>query len=67
MNGFAERLRKTRIRQGLSQADLELEAKLTEGYVSKLERGVRTSVYLHTGIAIADALKVDVRWLATGE
>lgn len=66
MKGIAERLKESRRSAGMTQADLDLEAGLSKGHVSKIERGERVDLAPSTAMALADALDVDVRWLVFG-
>jgi len=67
MKGLAERVRVSRVSKGMTQRDLEIESGLCEGYVSKIERGVKSDLTARTVGALAVALGVDIQWLAFGE
>jgi predicted ATPase/DNA-binding XRE family transcriptional regulator len=53
---FGERLRRERVRAGLTQEDLADRSGLTPAAVSQLERGTRRRPHQHTVRALADAL-----------
>lgn len=60
---FGVRLRRMRMRRGLTQAELAFRAGTTAPYVSQLESGVREEPGGRVLLGFADALKVSVDWL----
>ena len=67
METFAERLKRLRNEQGLTVAALAAVAQVAEGTIRHLEGGTIASPSLTLGIRLADALHVEVRFLAIGE
>lgn len=61
---LAGRLKASRLRLGLSQAEVALRAGMKQTSYSELERG-RSKRTGHLA-ELASALNVDLRWLATG-
>lgn len=64
---FARRLREARQAAGLTQQQVADACGLTDGAVSAWERGGAENIGAHALFAVADALGVDPRWLATGD
>ena len=65
MKTLADRIKTNREKQGLTQIELAKLVGLDQTVISKLERGV---MFETTKIAeLANALKVDAYWLATGK
>jgi DNA-binding XRE family transcriptional regulator len=64
---FGERLKKARLAAGLTQQQLADACGLTNAMVSKCEAGLTDAVLAPNLFAMADVLKVDARWLMTGE
>jgi transcriptional regulator with XRE-family HTH domain len=52
---------------GVSQGQVERDAKLSKGYLSRLRKAARGDVGVSTVVRIAHALGVRPCWLATGE
>lgn len=67
METFAQRLKRLRNEQGLRGVDLAQGAAISESTIRQLERGNVKAPGLLVGIRLADALHVDVRYLAFGE
>lgn len=67
METFGQRLRRLREERGLTVVDLGNTAGCAEGTVRQLETGHTKSPNLPLGLRLADALHVDVRYLALGE
>lgn len=65
-NDFAARLDLAMTEAGVSQNDLERTTGAPHGYVSRLRSRGAQRIDPTTLFAIADALKVDARWLFTG-
>ncbi|WP_323018566.1 helix-turn-helix domain-containing protein [Castellaniella sp.] len=65
MKTFGERLRHTRIRRGLSQAQLAHACGLSQSAISSYENGSRQSP--KKLLNLAQALSVDIYWLSRGE
>jgi DNA-binding XRE family transcriptional regulator len=63
---FGERLKKARLAAGLTQQQLADACGLTNAAISKWEAGLTDAVLAPNLFAVADALHVDARWLATG-
>ena len=61
---FAQRLRESRERKGLSQTDLATRAELNLGNVNELEQQKKVSVRADTLVALADVLGVSLDYLA---
>ena len=66
MKTFAERLKYARNRAQLSQESLANKAGVTKGAISQWENSTSSGCKIETLFALADALMVDARWLATG-
>jgi transcriptional regulator with XRE-family HTH domain len=64
---FAKRLQDARHKAGLTQLQVAELCGLTKGAVSAWENGVTDSILAENLFCVADALRVDPRWLATGE
>ena len=64
---FGKRLRDARSAAGLTQQQLGDACGVTDGAVSAWENGVTAGIIAETLFSVADALRVDPRWLATGE
>lgn len=64
---FADRLRQARDLAGVTQQQLADACGLTAAAVSKWEGGKTDAVLAPNLFAVADFLRVDARWLATGE
>lgn len=67
METLAERIAERRRELGLYQADLADAAGVSTAAVSQWERGETKNLKLEHLFAIADALKVQARWLALGQ
>ncbi|MGB6006557.1 helix-turn-helix domain-containing protein [Castellaniella sp.] len=65
METFGERLRQTRIRLGLSQAQLAHACGLSQSAISSYENGSRRSP--KKLLNLAQALGVDIYWLSRGD
>jgi transcriptional regulator with XRE-family HTH domain len=65
MKTFSERFRWSRKQQGLSQDAVALECDVSQGLVSKIERGDQDATAAVT--RFARLFQVDAHWLATGE
>jgi transcriptional regulator with XRE-family HTH domain len=63
---FAKRLQEARAKSGLTQQQLADACGLTKGAVSAWENGLTDSILAENLFCVADALRVDPRWLATG-
>jgi transcriptional regulator with XRE-family HTH domain len=63
---FAKRLKDARAAAGLTQQQIADACGLTKGAVSAWEQGVTDSILAENLFCVADALRVDPRWLATG-
>jgi len=59
IKAVGERIRQLRIEQGLSQADLALEADILISQIGRIERG-ETNPTISTLFVIAEALKIDL-------
>lgn len=64
---FAERFKWARTRSGLTQRDVAVHCGLTNRAVSAWENGRAAGMLAETLCCVADFLRVDARWLATGE
>jgi transcriptional regulator with XRE-family HTH domain len=64
MHVFAQRLRESRERQGLSQTELAARSGLNLGNVNELEHERKPSVRADTLVALADTLEVSMDYLA---
>jgi transcriptional regulator with XRE-family HTH domain len=64
---FAKRLRESRQRAELTQLQVADACGLTKGAVSAWEQGVTDSILAENLFCVADVLRVDPRWLATGQ
>lgn len=64
---FAKRLREARLAAGMTQQQVADACGVTDGAVSAWEKGVAAGIIAETLFSVADALRVDPRWLATGE
>ncbi len=62
---FGERLRKTRLQRGLSQAQLAHACGLSQSAISSYENGSRQSP--KKLLNLAQTLQVDIYWLSRGE
>jgi transcriptional regulator with XRE-family HTH domain len=67
MNTFAQRLKYARARAQMSQEELARKLDITKSAISKVEMGLTHDVVMTTLFAMADALSIDARWLATGK
>ncbi|MGB6242254.1 MAG: helix-turn-helix transcriptional regulator [Castellaniella sp.] len=65
MKTFGERLRQTRIKRGLSQAQLAHACGLSQSAISSYENGSRQSP--KKLLNLAQTLSVDIYWLSRGE
>lgn len=65
METFGERLRQTRIRRGLSQAQLARACGLSQSAIASYENGSRLSP--KKLLNLAQALEVDIYWLSRGD
>ncbi len=64
---FADRLKLSRKAAGVTQQQLAEACGLTTAAVSKWEQGLTDSVLAANLYCVADFLRVDPRWLATGD
>lgn len=64
---LAERLQKAMDRAGLNQAQLEIEAQLGKGYLSRPLAGQRAKIDVQYLERIAGACEVSFKWLSTGK
>lgn len=64
---FAKRLQEARARAEVTQQQLADACGLTKGAVSAWENGVTDSILAENLFCVADSLRVDPRWLATGQ
>lgn len=64
---FAKRLREARQRADLTQQQVADACGLTKGAVSAWEQGVTDGILAENLFCVADILRVDPRWLATGQ
>jgi len=64
---FARRLREARQAAGMTQQQVADACGVTDGAVSAWEKGVAAGIIAETLFSVADALRVDPRWLATGQ
>lgn len=67
LDGMGLRVQEARNRAGLSQADLASLSGLSQSSIGMLESGKRTVMSGPHVFAVADALRVSARWLATGD
>ena len=66
--GFlGQRIKATRLEMGLRQQDLAEAAGISTAAISQVESGDTKNLRLPHFFAIADALKVNPRWLAIGK
>jgi transcriptional regulator with XRE-family HTH domain len=64
---FGQRLRRLRTEQGFTVVALAAIARTAEGTIRHLEAGDAKTPSLLLGVRLADALHVEVRFLALGE
>jgi DNA-binding XRE family transcriptional regulator len=64
---FGERLKRARLAAGMTQQELADACGLTNAMISKCESGLTDAVLAPNLFAMADALRVDARWLMTGQ
>ena len=67
MFDFAERLKETRIKKGLTQQALGTAVGITKAAVSSMERGTTKSATPEHLFKIARVLECDPEWLAVGK
>jgi transcriptional regulator with XRE-family HTH domain len=67
MESFGERLRRLPTARDLNTSELAHMVGVTGGAIRQMESGQTKSASLLIGIRLADALDVDVRYLAVGE
>ena len=67
MYDFAERLKQTRKKKGLSQQTLGNAAGITKAAVSSMERGITKAATPEHLFIMAKVLECDAEWLATGK
>lgn len=65
MENIARRIRDTRKKLGMKQIDFKEKTGMTSGQISNIETG-KNEPGITKFIAIAEALGVDLTWLATG-
>jgi transcriptional regulator with XRE-family HTH domain len=53
-------IRRLRTKQGMTQEDLALKAKVTQGYISQLEAGTKKDIGAKVAVRLAEALGVPV-------
>lgn len=53
-------IRRLRTRQGMTQEELALKAKVTQGYISQLEAGTKKDIGAKVAVRLAKALGVPV-------
>lgn len=63
---FAERLKEARTRAQVTQQDIADACGITTAAISKWENGKTEDVFADHIFCVADFLRVDPRWLATG-
>ncbi len=66
-NTFAERLKYARQRAKMSQEELARRVNVSKATISKAEMGLTQDMMMNTLFAMADAMMIDPRWLATGK
>lgn len=66
-NDFASRFDQALALRGTSQNQVEIEASLSKGQISKMRSRGALRIEPTLMFALADALRVDARWLFTGE
>ena len=64
---FGMRLKEARRAAGVTQQQLADAIGLSNAAISKMEAGLTEAVLAPNLFAVADFLRVDARWLATGE
>lgn len=64
---FATRLKEARLAAGYTQEQVAELCNITDGAVSAWERGQAVKISAQTLFSVADLLRVDPRWLVTGE
>ena len=64
---FADRFRWARDRAGVTQREIATHCGLTNRAVSAWENGRAAGMLAETLYCVADFLRVDARWLATGD
>jgi len=67
MSTLAERLKWAREAAGLTARKLDRLANLTAGHTTAIEAGRRADPSMSTVTALADALRVPLEWLASGD
>lgn len=63
MSTFADRLRLSREKRGLSQRDLAKQAHIDHAWVSRIEAGERNNISLMAAKRIAEVLHVSLDYL----
>lgn len=63
---FAKRLKDSRLAAGMTQRQLADKCGISDRTVSARETGLAEGILAEHLFAVADAMKVDPRWLATG-
>ena len=53
-------IRRLRTKQGMTQEELALKAKVTQGYISQLESGAKKEIGAKVAVRLAEALGVPV-------
>ncbi len=66
MNTLAERIRASRKKAGLSQADVAKSLRVSASAVNQWESGFSKNIKLEYFFALASLLQQDSQWLATG-
>jgi transcriptional regulator with XRE-family HTH domain len=64
---FGDRLKRARLAAGMTQQELADACGLTNAMISKCESGLTDAVLAPNLFAMADVLRVDARWLMTGQ
>jgi transcriptional regulator with XRE-family HTH domain len=67
METFGDRLRRLRLDADLTPSALAHMVDVTEGAIRQMESGQTKSASLLVGLRLAEALDVDVRYLALGD
>lgn len=65
MDNIANRIKESRIKNNMKQIDFKERIGIPAGEISKIENGI-TEPGIKKFIAIAEAMNVDINWLATG-
>ena len=66
MNTLTERIRTAREQAGLSQTDVAKALRVSASAVNQWEQGLSKNIKLEHFFALANLLKQDPQWLATG-